>query len=399
MSEQSRLAAPRPPDAPVREAMQAGRLHELDAMRSVLMLLGIVLHAANPYLTGGDWLVADPARDGAFDAIDGVIHLFRMPAFFIVAGYFAMLLLRRRARLPFLRERLRRTLLPAATVLLTFNLVQVWYLAAPAAPAAFVRDILPAAWHSGAWLGHLWFLVYLAIYCIALAALRTPLLRSLPVLHAGRPRWILAAMLAVVVLIPLAGAWLAHARPALSQPVLGLFDPIELATYASFFGAGCLLQADDRLLWRFSTAGAGTWMAAAVAAVVLATAGHERPLMTALSLVAQSVLAWCLARMVFAAFRRWAGKPSRVFRYLSQASYSMYLFHHLFVVVIASMLVPLAWPAAGKYAIVLLGASLLPLAMHHFLVRPYPLARLLVNGSARGEEAALRGEPGMARAP
>jgi len=116
--------------------MQAGRLHELDAMRSVLMLLGIVLHAANPYLTGGDWLVADPARDGAFDAIDGVIHLFRMPAFFIVAGYFAMLLLRRRARLPFLRERLRRTLLPAATVLLTFNLVQVWYLAAPAAPAA-----------------------------------------------------------------------------------------------------------------------------------------------------------------------------------------------------------------------------------------------------------------------
>lgn len=51
--------------------MSNERLHELDAMRSVLMLLGIVLHAANPYRSSGNWLVADSARLGMFDAIEG----------------------------------------------------------------------------------------------------------------------------------------------------------------------------------------------------------------------------------------------------------------------------------------------------------------------------------------
>src|SRR5690606_39842649 len=132
------------------------RLHELDAMRSVLMLLGVVLHAINPYGLDGSWLIADASRSPLLEAIAIAIHAFRMPAFFVVAGYFSMLLLGRQAPPVFLRERLRRTLLPALAVLLTFNLVQVWFLAPAAAADGFWRGALLPALLRGDWLGHPW---------------------------------------------------------------------------------------------------------------------------------------------------------------------------------------------------------------------------------------------------
>ena len=73
----------------------ASRLHYMDSMRSVLMLLGVVLHAARPY-DSNDWQVKDAARLELLDGLVAGIHLFRMPAFFVVAGYFAMYLLVRR---------------------------------------------------------------------------------------------------------------------------------------------------------------------------------------------------------------------------------------------------------------------------------------------------------------
>ena len=360
------------------------RLHELDAMRSVLMLLGIVLHAANPYCVSAHWMVADGARHEAFDLLDEVIHLFRMPAFFVVAGYFAMLLLRRRTRAAFLHERLRRTLLPAAAVLATFNLAQTWLLARPASAATFVHETLPAAWRSGALPGHLWFLIYLALYCLALAPLRPRLLRWAEGPGPGRlarTRPFLA-MLGVTALVPVAGAGMAHFVPRLAQPVLGLFDPVELLGYAACFAVGCALQASDALLRRFSAPGLPTWLAAAAGLTLWLAPHHRHGLAAAGTVLAGSLLTWCLVRLLFAGFRRWTRHPSRGLRYLSDASYSMYLFHHLFVVAIATALLPLAWPAAAKFTVVLAGASLLSLAIHHFLVRPFAPMRWLFNGAA-----------------
>ena len=102
---------------------------------------------------GLDW-----ARIAGFTLVVA-IHAFRMPAFFVVAGYFAMRLLRGGPTGVFLRDRARRLLLPAMAILLSFNLAQVWFLA-PAHPAGgFVEGALLPALRRGDWLGHLWFLV------------------------------------------------------------------------------------------------------------------------------------------------------------------------------------------------------------------------------------------------
>jgi glucan biosynthesis protein C len=97
---------PSPADAAARApapVAAATRLYHLDAMRSVLMLLGVVLHAVNPYALDGDWLVVDSQRSAVLGWLGAAIHVFRMPAFFVVAGYFAMLMLRRYPAPGFLR--------------------------------------------------------------------------------------------------------------------------------------------------------------------------------------------------------------------------------------------------------------------------------------------------------
>ena len=105
--------------------------------------------------------------------------------------------------------------------------------------------------------------------------------------------------------------------------------------------------------------------------------------MVVVTILARTGLAWCLVRLLFAGFSRWAAAPRPVFRYLSEASYSIYLFHHLCVVVTASVLLPMPWAAPAKFAVVLAVAALLPLAMHHWLVRPHPTMRWLFNGGPR----------------
>ena len=72
------------------------RIYSLDSLRAIMMLLGLVLHAAITYGAINyerSWELKDP-NDVHFlnDLIVIIIHAFRMPVFFVVAGFFGALL-------------------------------------------------------------------------------------------------------------------------------------------------------------------------------------------------------------------------------------------------------------------------------------------------------------------
>ena len=73
------------------------RMHGLDTYRAVLMILGVVLHTAVVY---------------GFDKIIDSIHTFRMPGFFLLSGYFGALLWYRRGVEMMVKNRIRRLCLP-----------------------------------------------------------------------------------------------------------------------------------------------------------------------------------------------------------------------------------------------------------------------------------------------
>jgi peptidoglycan/LPS O-acetylase OafA/YrhL len=79
-----------------------------------MMLLGIYLHAAVAFSRHGSWPWKDGSTTAVFDLSLGFIHAFRMPAFYVMAGFFAALLLEQRGPAGFLRNRAVRILLPFA---------------------------------------------------------------------------------------------------------------------------------------------------------------------------------------------------------------------------------------------------------------------------------------------
>lgn len=96
----------------------APRRHDLDAVRSFAMLLGIALHAALAYV-GGGWIVTDEQTSPALGTLVPAIHGFRMPLFFLLSGFFTAMLWQQRGPSYLLSHRARRILLPLTLGCLT----------------------------------------------------------------------------------------------------------------------------------------------------------------------------------------------------------------------------------------------------------------------------------------
>ena len=92
---------------PADRTNQLNRIHSLDAYRGVLMILGIVLHGAIPFMHGGDDISTGFVKFSFWS-----VHLFRMPAFFVLSGFFGALLWQRYGAGGMLMNRFERLALP-----------------------------------------------------------------------------------------------------------------------------------------------------------------------------------------------------------------------------------------------------------------------------------------------
>ncbi|MBH52238.1 MAG: hypothetical protein CL785_03685 [Chloroflexi bacterium] len=121
------------------------RYHGLDALRAFAMILGIVLHSGMFYLGSDDWNAYSqsgvPEHNSIISVIFIFIHTWRMPIFFLLAGFFARLLFYRRGSFHFTRNRFIRIVLPLIFVSSIYNFIFLW-----------------GSWNN---LHHLWFLYYL----------------------------------------------------------------------------------------------------------------------------------------------------------------------------------------------------------------------------------------------
>ena len=87
------------------------RRHDLDALRAMAMLSGIVLHAALSFVPMG-WIVQDSHQHSVFGTVLAALHGFRMPLFFLLSGFFTTMLWRKRGLGSLLWHRFRRIALP-----------------------------------------------------------------------------------------------------------------------------------------------------------------------------------------------------------------------------------------------------------------------------------------------
>src|SRR5215471_14093560 len=90
----------------------AERFHSLDALRAFVLLLGVVFHSLMAYvLPPGIWAVGTTKPPTPLLWFVYYAHCFRMEVFFLLAGFFACLVIEKRGVLSYLRDRAKRILL------------------------------------------------------------------------------------------------------------------------------------------------------------------------------------------------------------------------------------------------------------------------------------------------
>lgn len=157
----------------------APRLHGLDALRGGALLLGVLLHASLAFFPQQTWIVHDESRSIGAAWIFYGIHLFRMTAFFLIAGLFAHIMLARKGWWGFARDRVSRIAGPLAafwtpvmagiiTALVWNAYVQGWVTPGAPTPPSPTYD-----WTNFP-LTHLWFLWVLVLFYAATLILRAP---------------------------------------------------------------------------------------------------------------------------------------------------------------------------------------------------------------------------------
>lgn len=371
------------------------RFHSLDNLRAVMMWLGIVLHVSLQHMAGPSAFTwRDPATSPWADRLVMFIHCFRMPAFFVMAGFFAALLAQRRGAWGMLRHRLLRIGLPFALFIVPLTLAVVWLALGYThlmydGTWAIDPAVMPPAQPGQPTVStlHLWFmyaLVWMALAAALLSrlphALREPPLRLLRAL--ARAPWGFA-----VLALPL--AWTGQNHPHGVLGATGSFLPpaTEWVFNGLFFASGwALYGARDQLLPLFAKR---AWTAAAGgllffgAWLFLASRGAP-PLVLAYAYNCATWL-WCFS--LTGLFVRHLPGSHPALRYLSQSSYWVYLAHLPMVIGIGALLFPLGWGAAAKIAANTLLTTALGLVSYHLLVRHTPLGRLL-NGRREGTAGA-----------
>ncbi len=356
------------------------RFHELDALRAFAMLLGIVLHAAL-FFVPDLWSKANTAEgypaevSGIYSLLFFAIHGFRMPVFFLLSGFFTALLWQRKGLRQLAIQRLKRIGLPLAisffTVIPITTFAFLW-----AFDADFQFFWWPFIWLNT--LSHLWFLWLLLWLCAGfILAVMLGVKFNHPVI------WWLAVPLS------LAPQMLMHEPVFGPDTSEGLFlEPVVLAYYVPFFAFGAFLYQRDIQISRWWT------LALLVALTVILRGGLtllydvKEDWAKPLSNVLQVAFAWLMCFGLIGLFRLIASRERSWVRYMSDASYWLYLWHLPLIVVAFELLALWRISIHLKFALMNVAVTAILLVVYQFGVRYTPIGTML-NGKRTRRRAAV----------
>lgn len=370
------------------------RFHALDSLRGSMMLLGIFLHVSCAYCNLPDvWWFRDTRRSIFFDAALLYIHLFRMPVFMVMAGFFGALLASRRGVAGFLRNRFTRIGVPLVLGVLTLYpvlwLLSRWgrHLGQPGALSTAWTAFTSLAWVRYMDTTHLWFLnylLYLYLLTVVVRWLARPVAdRACQLfgrLVTSRLRLVIWPFLTFLTLCTMEAGLLDTENDWIPAPRI-------LAAYGVFFGFGWLLFPHrDRIAgWSH-----GAWTQVLLTLPLSLLNGWfalrqlqlrpQRDWVAFFGTAATgSVVVWLMVFGLTGLFVRYCSAPDPRWRYLADSAYWQYLMHA--PVVLAGQLVVAQWPVPAfvKCAVVTLFAALVLLLTYDWLARATWVG-VLLNG-------------------
>lgn len=385
------------------------------------MLLGILLHAAITYMDrrmdGLLWPIDDQPRQFGFDVLFWWIHGWRIPLFFVMAGFFAAMLARRRGPVGFIRHRIQRILLPVAIASVTLlpMMYYLWGWGWQLEGRATFREIWRANFDDefidDHFFGpaHLWFLNYLVVFSFVYwlilrlrgaqaggdePTLPVPAQRCLT--SALRPVWFAIPTFAFLAIDP--GFFLAYHHLVPLTGKAWLYEVAQLSFQGYFFVVGVYLfrlhrniDALKRYAWLYLLLAhllfvGCVWLIGRSFAMRDAGDGIDLP--TRLGLAAGVALfCWLMIWGLTGLGLTVLARPRVWLRWLSDSAYWVYLVHLPIVVVL--MIVMRHWPIGPwpRFLLIVAVTSALTLVSYQYAVRFTVIGRWLNGPRARPGDA------------
>lgn len=342
-----------------------------------------------------------------------------MSLFFLLAGFFARMLLERRGVGGFILDRAKRIALPLVSFWpLVFGVivaVLIWTAvranggADSPPPPPMTAQTFP--------LTHLWFLyVLLIFYAVALVlrglvslidrggAMRTRFVDPVVKWIAGpyAPLLLAAPVCAALYFQPNWMMWF-----GVPTPDTGLVpNNAALVAYGLAFGFGWLVNRQIDILrgwsirWRpnpiIGVASAATCLSMVGAGPLLTPVEPGTEKLIYAAFYALAVWGWTLGLIGVA--MRYLSSQSPVRRYLADASYWIYIVHLPLVLALQAALAPYAWPWFVKYPLILAVAFAIMLASYQVMVR-HSFIGAMLNGRTPSKSDKPGGEASTAPAP
>lgn len=369
------------------------RLHALDNLRAILMWLGIVLHVTAIYgfeQTPIIW--QDDQRTILADLLTTFIHAFRMPAFFILAGFFAMLLAQSHGPSGLLRHRLVRLALPFALF---------WpflWVASGLAVLTFLNRISLGRWGldetvisnlripQGPNTMHMWFLWMLLWFSVATSVLlRLPRACFTPA--ASMLAWLVRQPWGFAVLaLPLLAAGASYPRGFLVPS--GAFMPPwnEWLHNGLFFVFGLMLHCHKTELFAQFQRRWGLYAAAGLVFYVGTGVVAHRHWPDLLGAYSYHCAGWLWSFACLGLALKFLQSRHVVLGYLSDSAYWVYLLHFPLTIIFGALLYQLPLPALLKITINIAATTLVCVGSYQLLVR-HTWVSMLLNGKRHQRSA------------
>lgn len=353
----------------------------MDSARSILMSMGIILHTANVYSINGDWIVSDISQSFLFDIVTNLIHTFRMPAFFIISGFFCALTIKKYGIYKFSKIRFKRILIPFLFTLLFLNIPQTIYtnnLNITDINLFNIDNLL-----NGSIIYHLWFLLYIVIYYIFIIILYYIFKKiKISKIKINYNHYIKNIIFnGFVFLSFFINLIIAYLFPSSYNNIYFLGSFYNILYYFIFFAAGYILYTYPELLRSFIHKGWMLWIFFMILHVdsfyLLDKSGILFLLIDNLKFIC---LVMCLVYTTLLFFKIFFNRPSKLWVYMSESSYSIYLLHHSIIVFGAIILINFNLSPFIKFGILFTITLFICLFLHEYIIRRSKILRYAFNG-------------------
>jgi glucans biosynthesis protein C len=364
------------------------RNYAYDHLKTTMMIGVVVLHSALSYMVinpGKIWPSKDPYTTSLFfDVLAAYLQYITMPVFFVISGCLTAMLVEKQGIKKMIKNRIDRILYPLIIGMLTL---------VPLSAGAFYyfdftvlnvqspfASALTQLNNEGFGLLdfkliHLWFLYCLVIFCFVGAIVNVFMPKLLPAvtvkIDGAFSRVYNMKIAPLVLAIPTFILLALRSQSILETPVTLLTNFSMLLSYAVFFVFGWLLFYQKNIL-RFKKGAVFFGILGLcffVAKLMVYDKWGETYTTQYILAALHALFVWCMVFAHIGLYLRYFNTYSRLGRYLSDASYWIYLMHLPIVLVLQALLIHSGLNAYTKFVVVIAVTFLITITMYNYLVR------------------------------